>query len=397
MRILWVGTKPPWPATDGGRLLAVVTLEALARAGHELTLVAPFDPARERNPSGSADALRRFCDPILIPAPPRSRAWSGVASLIARAPLSVARHTHPAVGERVAALLDERRFDLVHAEQPQALAQCAAAFARGLPVVLRAQNVESDLWRAAARSVAGLPARLEARRMARFEARAVRRTAATIALTKRDAARLQALSGEPQKVHRIAAPFPSVLPAGDESLAGAPAVVMVGSGGWLPNEQGTGWFLREVWPEIRAALPGALLHVFGEAARARAGDGVVLHGVLEDSRRAFAPNAVLAVPVPFGSGVRMKILEAWARGVPVVASPAAAGGLEADDGRELMLARRPEDFVAALRLLTVESRLGPSLVARGHELLAARHHPEQVAASLSAVYADCVARPNVVR
>jgi hypothetical protein len=391
MRILWVGTKPPWPATDGGRLLAVVTLEALAQAGHELTLVAPFVPG-SIDESGVVQALRRMCDPILLPARPRSRARSGVASLFAGAPLSVVRHAHAAVGERVAALLDERRFDVVHAEQPQALAQCAAAFARGVPVVLRAQNVESDLWKAAARPLAGLPARLEARRMARFEAGAVRRTAATIALTKDDAARLQALSGEPHKVHRIAAPFPSMLPAGDEPLAGAPAVVMVGSGGWLPNEQGTGWFLREVWPEIRAALPGALLHVFGEPGRARAGDGVVLHGVLEDSRRAFAPNAVLAVPVPFGSGVRMKILEAWARGVPVVATPQAADGLDADDGRDLMLARKPHDFVAVMRLLTLDGRLAPSLAAHGRERLQARHHPDAIAAQMSAVYADCVAR-----
>ena len=100
---------------------------------------------------------------------------------------------------------------------------------------------------------------------------------------------------------------------------------------------------------------------------------------------------MLVVAVPFASGVRMKILEAWARGVPVVASPEAAKGLEADDGRELLLARSPADFAAVLRLLTLDSRLAPSLVARGRELLAARHHPEQVAASLSAVYAECVA------
>jgi glycosyltransferase involved in cell wall biosynthesis len=393
MRILWVGTKPPWPATDGGRLLAVVTLEALAHAGHDLTLVAPFVPG-SIDEGGVAQALRRLCNPILVPAPLRSRLRAGLASIAGRAPLSVVRHAHGPVAARVAALLEERRFDLVHAEQPQALAQCAAAFGRGLPVVLRAQNVESDLWAAASRSVAGLPARLEAWRMARFEAEAVRRTAATIALTSRDAARLRALSGLPKKVHCIAAPFPPELPAAEEPLPGAPAVVLMGSGGWLPNQRGTAWFLRVAWPEIRAALPQAVVHLFGEPERAARGPGVVLHGPLEDSRRAFAPNAVLVVPLLFASGVRMKILEAWARGVPVVATPQAAEGLEADDGRELLLARGPEDFAAALRLLTLEARLAPSLVARGRELLAARHHPEQVAARLSAVYADCVARPS---
>jgi glycosyltransferase involved in cell wall biosynthesis len=230
--------------------------------------------------------------------------------------------------------------------------------------------------------------------MARFEAGAVRRTAATLALTEHDAARLRALSGEPGKVHRIAAPFPPVLPPGDEPLPGSPAVVLMGSGGWLPNARGTAWFLHEVWPQVRGALPGAFLHLFGEPGPAPGGPGVVLHGTLQDSRRAFAPNSVLVVPLPFGSGIRMRILEAWARGVPVVATPQGADGLEAADGRDLMIARDPQDFVAALRRLASESRLAASLVAGGRQRLTSHHHPDGIAAQMSAVYADCVARPN---
>jgi len=305
--------------------------------------------------------------------------------------LSVVRHTHPAVRERVAALLGGQPYDVVHAEQPQALAQCAPAFARGIPVVMRAQNVESDLWRAAARSLRWLPARWEARRMGRFEGEAVRRTAATIALTRKDADRLRALSGEPAKVYQVAAPFPPLMPAADEPLPGAPAVVLMGSAGWLPNERAASWFVRKVWPEVRHALPGALLHFFGEPPGTPAGSGVVLHGPLEDSRQAFAPNAVLMVPVPFASGVRMKILEAWARGVPVLSSPQGAFGLEADEGRHLLVARSPADYVAALRLLTLDAALRPALVSGARALLAERHHPELVGAGLSAVYAECVA------
>ena len=227
--------------------------------------------------------------------------------------------------------------------------------------------------------------------MARFEGEAVRRTAATIALTARDAERLRVLSGAQGKVHHVPAPFPASLPQAESPLPGAPAVVLVGSGGWLPNQRGAAWFVGTVWPQLRRALPDATLHVFGGAMGAADAAGVARHAAPEDSRQAFAPHAVLVVPLPFGSGVRMKILEAWARGVPVVATPEAALGLEAADGRELLLARTPTDFTDALRRLALESGLAPSLVVRGHELLAARHNPDQVAAQLSAVYADCVA------
>jgi len=396
MRILWVGTKTPWPPIDGGRLVAATTLQALAEAGHDLTLVAPFDPSRE-DAARAADGLREWCEPVLLESRPRAFAGTALASVARRRPLSVARHTLDAVRERVAQLLAARAFDVVHAEQPQALAQCQDALDRGVPVVLRAQNVEADLWAASAvgRPVLGVLARLEAGRMARFEGEAVRRTAATVALTARDADRLRVLSGTPEKVHHVAAPFPSSLPATESPLPGAPAVVLVGSGGWLPNQQGAAWFVRTVWPQVSGALPAAALHVFGDAVGAAVGEsGVVRHPAPADSREAFAAGATLVVPLPYGSGVRMKILEAWARGVPVVATPAAALGLDAEDGRQLLLARTAAEFVAALRRLSGDPGLGSSLAAAGRESLAARHLPARIASDLASLYEECRARPT---
>jgi hypothetical protein len=394
MRILWVGTKPPWPPSDGGRLVAATTIQALTEAGHALTVVAPFDPSRD-DAARAAEGLRPWCEPVLVASRPRAFAGAALASVARGQPLSVVRHALEAVGARVAELLSARAFDVVHAEQPQALAQCRHAFDRGVPVVLRAQNVEADLWAASAvgRPVLGLLARLEAGRMARFEGGAVRRTAATVALTVRDADRLRALSGAPEKVRHVAAPFPASLPAGEGPLPGAPAVTLVASGGWLPNQQGAAWFVRAVWPEVLRALPAARLHLFGDASGEAAGVGVVRHVALTDSRQAFAAGSTVVVPLPFGSGVRMKILEAWARGVPVLATPAAALGLDAEDGRELLLARTAAEFTAALRRLSEDPALGPALAAAGRERLAARHLPARIAAELAGVYASCGVRP----
>jgi len=75
-----------------------------------------------------------------------------------------------------------------------------------------------------------------------------------------------------------------------------------------------------------------------------------------------APNAVLVVPLPFGSGVRMKILEAWAAGRAVVSTTLGAEGLGACDGEHLLLADDAEEFAASvLRLLNdgaLRERLG---------------------------------------
>ncbi len=120
--------------------------------------------------------LSAWCEPVLIPAPP----LPPFAALLRSggAPLSIARHSLPAVRQEVERQLRSERFDLVHAEQLQALPQAEPAFTLGVPVVLRAQNVESDLWRAAAertQGVRGILLRREARRLAAWEGNAVRR------------------------------------------------------------------------------------------------------------------------------------------------------------------------------------------------------------------------------
>jgi hypothetical protein len=291
----------------------------------------------------------------------------------------------------VARRLSAGRFDLLHAEQLQALPQAEPAFARGLPVVLRAQNVESDLWVATARRGRGLRGfflKGEAGKLASWEGDAVRRVARTLALSREDAGRLCELAGGEageEKVGVVRAPFPD-LPPRTGRLAGEPAVVVFGSRGWLPNEEGAAWFMAEVWPLVREALPGATLHLFG-AAPARDAPGIVAHPSPQESAEVYAPGSILAVPLRIASGVRIKILEAWSRGVPVVATPAALAGLEVADGVEALVAGDAREFATAIARLHHEPGLAAALVAGGQRARRERHDPEVVARRLLAEYA----------
>ena len=381
MRILWVGTKPPWPPKDGGRLVAANTIEALARAGHEVVVVAP---SLGQTASDLPDRIALHT----VAARPRSLPAAVVQAVVTGVPVSIARHSRPDLRARVTRLLAEQSFDVVHAEQAQALPQCNSALVAGLRVVFRAHNVESELWAAAGKGrLGGSLARLEGARFARWEGEAVRRVAATVALTGLDAARLEAFALGERRVHVIPAPVAGELPPAERPLAGDPAIVLMGSPRWLPNREGAEWFVAEAWPRVRSLLKAARLHVFGFEPRSLGAEGLDLHPAPRESREAFPAGAVLVVPLIVASGVRMKILEAWARGVPVVATPTAAAGLEATDGRELLLAQGADAFAAALRRLHDEPALGPALTAAGRGLLRRRHDPVTVAAALAAIYA----------
>jgi glycosyltransferase involved in cell wall biosynthesis len=264
--------------------------------------------------------------------------------------------------------------------------QAEPAFRRGIPVVLRAQNVESDLWAEAALRSPGLRGaflRREAHRLATWEGKAVARAAATLPLTERDAERLRTLSGVNERVRVVCAPFPE-LPAGPEPLPGEPPVVVFGSRGWLPNEESVSWFLGEAWPAVRAAAPGAVLHLFGMDFPA---PDIVSHSSPDDSAEVYAPGSILTVPLRFASGVRIKILEAWARGVPVVATPPAVAGLEVEEGREVLIAGDPQQFATAIARLHREPALAASLVEAGRRALRERHEPGVMGERMRGEYA----------
>jgi len=388
VRILLVATKSPFPPRDGGRLALWLTLQGLAAAGHALTLVAPVEQAPTRE---DLDALRAVCELHLIPVRPASRLLTAFNAIRQGQAWSVARHHHARVEQAVANCVESWKPDVVHAEQLQAFANCAPALRRGVPIVLRMQNVESALWEqsAAVRRGAWLWHR-EAEKMREAEARAINASARCIALTPRDALALRELSGAPiDHVVAVAPPFPRSLPAGPAVL-GEPAISLAGSAGWWPNRDGLHWFLREVAPRVRSEW--ACFHVYGDAQGVTCA-GLIPHDAPADSRDAFPANAIAAVPLHVGSGIRMRILEAWARGLPVIATPAAAAGLDVENSRELLLAASPEEWIAAIERLHAEPALRRALVDAGRDYLARHHDSGMLTAALTEQYAQaCEAR-----
>jgi hypothetical protein len=388
MKILAVATKSPLPPVDGGRLLMWNTLSALCASGHEIDLLVP-----ENGSAGTEEipklppGLRIF----VVGARPRSRMSSLVRSLLTRRPVSIARHSHAAITRAVEERLREGDYDVLHVEQLQALDAVERAAGRRPPIVLRAQNVESELWAGMSglHDVRRAVARWEAWRLRRWESAALTRVDVTVTLTESDAAALRELAGGNGLVVSIPAPFPSHLPAA-ATLEGAPAIVYLGSAGWPPNRDAWRWFAADVWPHVHTRLPAARLHVFQRDVTATPAAGVIRHEPPQASGECFARGSVLVVPLRVGSGIRIRILEAWARGVPVVATPAAAAGLQATDGSELLLAATGGEFARALERLWGEPGLREALVAAGRRRLASRHDKASVAAAWSRIYEDAV-------
>lgn len=375
-RVLAVATKSPWPPVGGGRAVMHHLFDGLSAVGAEVRIVALGEGGA---PAEAAYAVRVVED--------RPRRWAAVAhhALVGRSP-TLARFRSTRLRKAVEEELAEFRPDVVHLEQLH-LAWLIPLLAGRVPVVLREQNVESRILE---RLAALMPrplrplVRAEAGRIAAAEASACRAATLVAAISAADAAALHALAHD-ARIEVVPPAWPAAAGPHGERLDGDPPIVCTGSFDWLPNRDGARWLLDDVWPAVRRVLPRALLHLAGPGSRSLAGRAahVVVHDAAQ--RALFDPRAIAVVPVRAGSGVRVRLLEAWSLGMPAVTTPVGGEGLVAADGDGALLAAEPAAFAAAVASLAGSPARRATLIAHGRQRLAI-HEPRRVAARLLELY-----------
>lgn len=387
LKALVVATKSPFPPVGGGNVALHALLQALPGAGVDVRVVAP---------EGSAVSVETPEYPVrFVPTAPRP--WRRLGGhIFTGLPVTIARYHLPALGDAVAEEIESFAPDVVHLEQLH-LSWLLRRLAHRRPVVLRQQNVESLVLSRLAEVRRGpltWMLRREARRMAALEADACTRADVVAAISERDAAALKALAPR-ARVEVLPAAWPAGTPAQRVRLVGEPPFLCLGSFDWLPNRDGTEWFLDRVWPRLRKLIPTAVVHLAGpgsERLSARHGeDGVVRHGRVPVAAELYDPRCIALIPLRAGSGVRLRLLEAWAAGAPVVTTPIGGEGLLDGDGDAALIASTCEDFAAAAARLAADTALRERLIEGGRRRLI-DYSAARVAERARDLYARAIAR-----
>jgi glycosyltransferase involved in cell wall biosynthesis len=151
-------------------------------------------------------------------------------------------------------------------------------------------------------------------------------------------------------------------------------VVFSGNMEYHPNLSAVRFFRAEVWPRLRERWPSLVWRLVGKNAEAvsrfTSGDPrIEVTGAVEDAVRELARARVGVVPLLAGSGTRIKILEAWAAGLPVVSTTIGAEGLPACDGEHLVMADGGPAFAAAVSAVLENPGLRRNLARAGRLLL----------------------------
>jgi glycosyltransferase involved in cell wall biosynthesis len=197
------------------------------------------------------------------------------------------------------------------------------------------------------------------------------------------AADRQALAGSAHGGKPIGPVIPICADASEQGLLNLDAeptlVTHLGTMFWPPNVQGVLWFAREVWPHVQREVPEAHLVIIGR--RPPAGvlalpsedNSIEVLGFVEEPDPYLKRTAAFIVPLHAGAGMRVKIMDAWAWGLPVVTTTLGAEGIDVRHGVNAMVADDALSFAGATVRLLREPGLREKLRASGRSDLVERY------------------------
>jgi glycosyltransferase involved in cell wall biosynthesis len=371
----------PWPPDDGGLIVAWQSVLAATRA-YRTTLVSLVPPGEEvvpLPPVFESHGIRVVRVAHRPPAPLRA-AWDG---LFGRWPYTLARYRNAELPGVLRALVAELNPSLTivnHLHMGTYIEDMG-----DVPVVLRAHNLEHALMKRYADRLGWMPAGLYARgqigRLRRAETEIARKAALVLAIQSGEAAALRALAPETPV---------EVLPVGvdldryPEPHPGEPPVVLLaGSYIWPPNVDGAIQFMRKGWPRVTARVPRARLRVVGKNPtrsihRAADAIGVEVVGYVDSMVEEFARATVFVVPLWAGAGARVKIVEAMAARVPIVATRLAAEGLDLHAGEHYAPGDTPGELGGQIATLLLSPELRDVFRKRGRAIAEERWALEKI-------------------
>ena len=346
MKVLMVCTTCPVPSFGGASIrssgwlrtltgFAEVGLVTLTRCEREMEALAEFE---------TACAVVRG---VAAPRTPARKILDAVSATVTATPYLVRSGWEQKLKDAVGDVLDRWRPDVVQAELLPAAPYLESARSRGVATVYSAHNVESRIVKGPKSSWSG---RLRARRMGRLEERVARRVDAVVAVSELEAAHFQRHAAHVCHVaNAIELDRYRYTPPSERT---GQTLLFVGHLGYGPNADAATTLVRRVFLEVRRELPKVVCVIAGaepsHAVRALAGDGVEVIADPPDLTDLWSKATALVCPLRWGAGSRIKILEAAASGVPVVATRFSVEGLELEEGADFRAGEGPSELAASV-------------------------------------------------
>jgi glycosyltransferase involved in cell wall biosynthesis len=280
-----------------------------------------------------------------------------------------------------------------------------AQYAERVPGAFKVLDAHNALWLLYKRLWETMPPGLRKSILGRdwrllksYEGRVVRAFDAVLAVSHEDERALQEAAGQPaagQPVDVVV--IPVAIDTGEivvvERRASPNHILHIGTMYWPPNIDGVKWFVERVYPLIRQRRPDVRFDVIGARPPAEllalndAGLGIRVTDYVEDCTPYQQQAAVMVVPLRAGGGMRVKILNGLAEGIPIVSTTLGCEGIEVTPGRDILVGDTPEAFGAEVLRVLNDPDLGWQLAANGRLLAEGVYDYRNACRPLDDVYA----------
>jgi glycosyltransferase involved in cell wall biosynthesis len=372
-KILFLSPQLPYPPVSGGVIKSWRLVEFLCRH-YELSVATLLknDDVDYVNEFLQKVALKdSFFLPVHIP----RTALNLVKSNLLFMPLNLYRNRSSKFKDAVRKMA--QHADLIFVDHYEMFQYVPADYNGN--VVLHQHNCEYLLWERFATLETNLLKKLALYNQAfwiRSYEKKICRRSDTILAAPNDIEELSRIGADPSK-------FYQTYHLGDQDLLDLPplkwedheqAILFVGTLTWEANIDGILWFMEEAWPLIRQRYPQAKFYVVGKkpdarlVAAAEKSINVVLTGFVEDLEPYFRKSRVFVSPLRFGSGIKVKVMNALYRGIPTVTTTVGAEGLAVRHGEHLMIQNKGHQMAEDVCRLMEDRQLWERMSANMREL-----------------------------
>lgn len=386
-KILIVSNRVPYPLTDGGNMAMNAMIEGYHKEGWQVYLLAMNT---SRHPV-SEQVLRTLFKEI------HAFEWVDVDNSVKT--INVIKNylfsKEPEHTERFYQVhFQEKLLEVVRSFNPQVI-QMESVYltsylesiraASNAVCILRMHNIEYQIWFSLAAKTSNYVKRKYLKELAKrlkvFERKAWNEYDLLLPITENDAFHVNRLE---KLMDMVVAPY-------SIDIANFPEYKTVqerwvgyhlGAMDWNPNRLGVKWFIEEVWPKAHKIIPNFEFYFGGRNMppdfKALEEPGVYCVENIENAADFIADKKILIVPITAGGGIRVKILEAMASGKVVVSTPEGILGIEAKADIHYLVARKPDDFIKALKWIMVNKDKAEIIAANGRELVKAKYDHSSV-------------------
>jgi polysaccharide biosynthesis protein PslH len=358
MKILQLAKKFPYPSKDGESIAVLHLSKALSINGCDVSLLA-MNTSRhfvELN-DGIPEELNYYREVHTVDVDNRIKWLDAFKNLFSKDSYHISRFISDEYNNRLEALLKENQYDVIQLETLY-LTPCLPVIKKysNAMVVLRAHNIEHEIWSRIANQVKFIPKKLYLKYLSNklkdFEINKLNEFDFLVAITERDLAYFKSLG---YKNGCVSSPvgFDLEQYQAEYSAFSTPMKIsFIGSLDWMPNIEAIKWFLNKVWPELHKKFPLLEFHFAGrnppQSLLSISMPNVFYHPEVKDAKEFILAYPVLIVPVFAGSGIRVKILEAMALGRVVITTSIGLEGIPAKHKEQVILANNVEDFLKSI-------------------------------------------------